>query len=337
MAKPSPATNGAERHLEPELTRLAALVDRAGTGRLGLLTDAELLELSRLYRYAATRVSQYATEGRSPEAVARVAALTTRAHALLAAPPRRASEPWHRRAARHYLVDVPRAIRAEWKILAASFLILYGLAAVSWYAVARDLDDAWALFSPEAVAVEIRQLEETKPGEPFRGNFTFGLDESSRTAGMIMTHNMGVGVLFFASALVPPLYVLLLATNGLMVGTYTGVAGHYGQAGNILSILMCHGTIELQAFVIAGAAGLALLRAWIAPGPWSRRHALRLESRRGWLLLSAVFPMLFVAGLIEGFVSPHAPTNARLAVAVGTGILLIAWIVFSGRSEPRRA
>jgi uncharacterized membrane protein SpoIIM required for sporulation len=154
-------------------------------------------------------------------------------------------------------------------------------------------------------------------------------------SGWIMTNNMSVGVLFFASGLVPPIYLWILSTNGLMLGTYTAVAAHWGQAEEISSILWCHGVLELQAIVLAGAAALVLVRAWIAPGPWTRRHAMKLESTRAWKLLAPVFPMLFVAALIEGFVSPHAPTPARISVAVASAVFLVTWIVLGGRNQSR--
>lgn len=317
---------------EPELARLAALVDRATRAGLASLPEPELFELVRLYRFAATRVSLYETEGRASESLAGVRSLAARAHALLAPRELVAREPFLRRAGRFYFQTVPAAIRAEWKLIAASCAILYGIAGIAWAVVARDLDAAWSLFDPNMVAHELHQLQSTPEGEPFRGNFTFGTEQSAPTSGMIMAHNMWVGVLAFASALVPPVFAYILATNGLMLGTYTGVAGHFGQADAISSILWCHGTLELQAIVLAGAAGLVLVRGWIAPGPWSRRHALRLEASRALRLLSAVFPMLFFAGLIEGFVSPHADLPVRMGVAITSGVLLAAWIGFGGRA-----
>jgi uncharacterized membrane protein SpoIIM required for sporulation len=319
-----------DRGLDPALKRLIELVDRARVG-LSALTDRELVELTRLYRYSATRLSLYETQGRSPELVAQVAALTARAHALLHGSHTARKDPWWRRFFLFFAEEVPRAIRGEWRLIAASFAIVYGIAAIAWIAVARDIDNAWSLLDPSMVANEIEQLESLEPGEAFRGNFTFGLGESAGTSSWIMSHNMFVGVIFFAAALIPPVYVLLLATNGLMLGTYTGVAGHYGQAGNISSILWCHGTLEIQALVLAGAAGLVLVRAWIAPGAWTRRHALRVEAARSWRLLAPVFPLLFFAGLIEGFVSPHAPLQVRLAVAVTSGLAMVGWAAFSGR------
>lgn len=315
------------------LTRLSTLVAKAQSHGLAEFTEAELFELSHLFRFGASRVAAYETGGRDPARLTEMRDLLARAHALLHSDLDRARTGIFERAWTFLWSEVPRAIRAEWRILCASFVIFYGLAAIAYVAVSRDLELAYSLLDPRMVAAEISQLESTKTGEPFRGNFTFGVGESSSVSGWIMTHNMSVGILCFASGLLPPVYLYIISTNGLMLGTYTGVAAHWDQAAEISSILWCHGVIELQAIVLAAAAALVLVRAWIAPGPWSRRHAMKLESARAWRLLAPVFPMLFVSGLIEGFVSPHAPTPVRLATAVLSAVVLVTWIVFGGRGR----
>ena len=152
-----------------------------------------------------------------------------------------------------------------------------------------------------------------------------------------MFHNIFVGLLFFANALFPPAYLLLLCSNALMLGTYTAVAGHWGQAGSISSILWCHGALELQAIVLAGTAGLVLVRGFLQPGSWSRLHALNLGTRSAMRVFAPTVPILVVAGLIEGFVSPHATLPVRLAVAVCSGTLLLAWVLLCGRGPQERA
>jgi len=322
--------------------RLAGLVRRIEGFGIGQMSEAELLELPRLYRYAASELARRETAGggASGTSVERLRALVARAHAALHrgldGGPQGVRA--HAAAAVAFLArEVPRAIRSEWKVIAISFALVYGLAIVSYAVVRHDIDYAWSLMSSDMVSQEISQLEATAEGEAFRGNFTFGLGKSPTTAGWIMAHNMSVGVLFFGAGLVPPVFLVLLAVNGLMLGTYTAVAAHWGQAGAISSILWCHGVLEIQAIVLAGAGGLVLVRAWIAPGPWSRGHAMALESRRAWKLLAPVFPMLFVAGMIEAFVSPHAPFWVRVGVAVTTGAAMIAWVLLGGRERtPRR-
>jgi uncharacterized membrane protein SpoIIM required for sporulation len=233
------------------------------------------------------------------------------------------------------LATSPRAIRAEWRLILGSLAFFYGLSLLAAYLVSGDLALAYTLFDQSTVDAEISQLMATENGEPFQGNFTFGLGESPSTAGWIMAHNMAVCVVFFGAALLPPLYIYVLSANALMLGTYTAVAGHWDQAGAISSILWCHGTLELQAIILSGSAGLVLVRSWIAPGPWSRREAMARESRRAWALLAPTFPLLFCAGLIEGFISPHAPEGLRLAVAVASAICLVLWVMLGGRRAKR--
>ena len=321
---------GLEEEDLKRLRKLRALAKRTRKIKRGL-SDQELEDFPRLYRHACTTLARVEARGDDPQLESEVRSLVGDAHGIQYRARKRSISKVMASAVHLFLAEAPRTIRAEWRLLALSFTFVYGLALVSWFAVSRDLDMAPSLLHPGMVESEIEQLEATAEGEPFRGNFTFGIGESPRNSGWIMVHNMGVGVLFFAAALIPPVYLILLATNGLMLGTYTAVAGHWGQAGAISSILWCHGVIEIQALVLAGTAGLALVRAWIRPGPWTRRHALRRESRIAWRLLAPVFPLLFISGLIEGFVSPLASFNIRIATAIITGIALLVWVFAGGR------
>jgi uncharacterized membrane protein SpoIIM required for sporulation len=320
---------------ERALTRLSALVVRARREGWRGLSDEELEAFPHLYRRVSTLVAEEETAGQDEAELRRRRALLLEAHTLYRARSGSARE-LLRGLWRLYLVEVPRTVRAEWKLVASSFALLYGLSVLAALLVRSDLELAFSLTSPEMIGTEIAQLSKSAgAGEPFRGNFTFGLGESPMTAGWIMAHNMLVGVLFFGAGLVPPLFVMLLALNGLMLGSYTAVAMHWGQGWQISSILWCHGTLEIQAILLAGAGGLVLVRGWVAPGSWTRRHALTLESARALRLLAPVFPMLFLAGTIEAFVSPHAGQGVRLAVAGLSLVLMVLWFGFGGRGDQK--
>lgn len=314
------------------LRRLRRMVGRGSRRALRRLDARGLLELPRLYRFASSLHARLETRADDAGALEETRTLLARAHSLLYGDLDRSPGGLLRRAGRLLSVESPRTLRAEWRLLALSFGLVYGLALLAWFAVRADLGLAFRLFSPDAISNEIAQLEATGAGEPFRGNFTFGLGQAPQAAGWIMAHNIGVALAFFAAGLLPPLFLYILASNGLMLGAYTAVAAHWGQAGAISSILWCHGTLEIQAIVLAGLAGLVLARAWIAPGPWSRAHAMKLESARAWRILAPVFPLLVVAGLIEGFVSPHAPVPVRLATAGVSAVLLLGWLFLGGRA-----
>lgn len=312
------------------LYRLLEDVRRRGPAGL---EERELLEIHPLYRQAATLLARERAGAWDPETELALRRLVERGHALLYRP-RPDPRPWSRRAAAFLLGECPRAVRAEWRLLAGVFAAFYTLAALSFVAVRRDLDLAWTLMDEGAVQTTIEQLRATEDGQPFTGNFTFGLGRSPEVAGTILAHNIGVSVLCFGAGLMPPLYLWILSSNALMVGTYTAIAAHWGQAGAISSILWCHGVIELQMIVLAGAAGLVLARAVLRPGARTRRSALARAGSRAWALFAPVAPLLVISGLIEGFVSPHAPTPVRALVALGSAAALLAWALLGGR-HPR--
>lgn len=305
---------------------LATLVSRTGRRGPKALSEEDLRLLPHLYRFASSLLARLETSGEDQALLVRLRPLLLRAHGLLHRGVEGSTDRWGKRLANYWLRTVPGVIRGELGLVAVSLVLLYGLATIAYVLVSADLPLAYSLLDPASVDNEIAQLRALGPGESFRGNFTFGLGDSAGISGSIMGNNMKVAVLFFALALAPPLYVMVLATNALMLGTYTAVAGHWGQAGSISSILWCHGTLELQAIVLSGTGGLLLLRPLVAPGPHSRRQALRRDGQRALAVLAATFPMLFLAGVIEGFVSPHASFSVRLLVAALTGSLLVIWI-----------
>jgi uncharacterized membrane protein SpoIIM required for sporulation len=101
------------------------------------------------------------------------------------------------------------------------------------------------------------------------------------------------------------------------------------------SFVAAHGSLELPAIIIAGGAGLRLAYGLLFPGVYSRRHSLAVAGSESVRLVSGVVPLLAVAGVLEGFLSP---SSAPVWLKFVTGILLFAllliwlWSAPSGRS-----
>jgi uncharacterized membrane protein SpoIIM required for sporulation len=311
--------------------RLAALLDRAERRGLGSLSVAEVKQVCRLYRQVSIDLSRARTSGADPELLRYLNHLAGRAHGQVYASRRVDIRPFFSFVAQGFPRLVRRCARP---ILAAT--AVFGLTALaSFLAVVRSPELAYSLFDENAVEMENVRLE-TQKGE-YRGNFTFRPAESPVMAAMIIGNNIKVAALVFAlgSLLCLP-GVLMLVFNGRMLGTLSGLVWSHGYLGGFYSLILTHGVLELTAICIAGGGGLMLGWAVIAPGPMPRRDALRRASADAFGLLGGSAILLVIAGLIEGYVTPHAPAAVRWAVAGASALFLVIYLVWAG-SESKQA
>jgi uncharacterized membrane protein SpoIIM required for sporulation len=147
-----------------------------------------------------------------------------------------------------------------------------------------------------------------------------------------------VSIITYASGIlagIGPLYIM--AMNGLLLGVLGTICHQAGMSVALWSFVAPHGTLELPAIFIAGGAGLIIGRSLVVAGDRPRRETLVEAGRVSLRLFGGVVPMLLVAGLIEGFVSPTGlePT-AKFLIGGALFILLAAYLGLAGRGAARR-
>lgn len=158
--------------------------------------------------------------------------------------------------------------------------------------------------------------------------------ERPYASAFIMRNNIQVIFLSFAGGVLLGLFTLyILVLNGVMIGGLTGLTAHYGVAFELWTFVIGHGVIELSVIFMAGGAGLALGWAIIRPGLISRREALAQSARLAVRIVVGAVPLLVVAGLIEGFISPNEtiPWFMKWVVGLTTGGLLYGYLLLGGR------
>lgn len=165
------------------------------------------------------------------------------------------------------------------------------------------------------------------------------IHERPFASSFIMRNNIQVAFLAFGSGVLaglPTLWIMIL--NGLMIGGITGLTAHHGVGFELWTFVIGHGVVELSVIFIAGGSGLMLGWAIIRPGLLSRRDALTIAARRAVRLVVGCVPLLIMAGLIEGFVSPaeNVPWPVKWGVGLGTGVLLYSYLFLAGRERRPR-
>jgi uncharacterized membrane protein SpoIIM required for sporulation len=126
-------------------------------------------------------------------------------------------------------------------------------------------------------------------------------------------------------------YIMLF--NGLLIGTIATLVSQNNLAIPFWAFVFPHGALELPAIFLAGGAGFLLARALLFPGPHRRQDAFKLYGMQAAQLVFGIVPMLVIAGLIEGFFSPHPSIPDGVKYIVGMG-LLAALLWYLNRRPP---
>jgi uncharacterized membrane protein SpoIIM required for sporulation len=159
-------------------------------------------------------------------------------------------------------------------------------------------------------------------------------------ASGIMTNNLAVCFATFALGITAGLGTIrLMITNGMLIGVIGAATWQAGMALQLWSFVAAHGVLELPAIFISGGAGLEIARGMLFPGLLPRRESLALAGGRAARLMIGIMPILVVAGIIEGFVSPSGiatPLKFLLAAVLFAGLTTYLWLAGS-RPRPEAA
>lgn len=298
------------------LERLLDVVERRSARALG---DEDLLALPLLYRSALSSLSVARDTVLDADLVGYLEALSARAYFVVYGT-RTGFGAWMRAFVGGRW---PEAVRRLWPEVSASLLFMVAGTLTGYLLVSANPDWFYAFVpgdlaggrDPTASTASLRAGLYGKSGSGGLGAF----------ATMLFTHNAQVAIGAFALGFafgVPSM--LLMVYNGATLGAFVALYGGRGLGVDIGGWLLIHGTTELSAIVLAGAAGLHIGRTLAFPGGRERAHAAAEAGRRASLVMVGVVLMLFVAGLLEGY-GRQLVGNVGLRYGIA-GAMLAVWV-----------
>jgi uncharacterized membrane protein SpoIIM required for sporulation len=145
----------------------------------------------------------------------------------------------------------------------------------------------------------------------------------------IAVNNIYVSLVTFAAGIIFSVgSVYFLLRNGLMLGSFQYYFFSKGLGMKSVLVIWIHGTLEISAIVIAGAAGLVLGNSLLFPKTFTRMVSLKKGAADGMKMAVGLVPIFIVAAFFEGFVTRHTEMPVWLSSSILTGSLIfLVWYV----------
>jgi len=119
-----------------------------------------------------------------------------------------------------------------------------------------------------------------------------------------------------------------LMNNGLMMGSFQYYFFSRGLGWQSILVIWLHGTLEISAIILAGAAGLILGNSMLFPKTYPRLASIKNGAKDGLKIAIGLIPIFLTAAFFEGFVTRHTemPVWVSLSILISS-LSFIIWYV----------
>jgi len=217
--------------------------------------------------------------------------------------------------------EIPLVMYESRKELLYSFLIFIVSATIGCLSTLNDDMFARLIMSNNYIDMTLQHIEEGNP---------MGVYGDMSPVPMffyIVFNNVRVSFIVFVLGIFTGFGTgFALFQNGMMVGAFQTFFFQQNAGLESMMAIWLHGTLEISAIIIAGAAGLALGNGWLFPGTYSRGYAFRKGAVRGLKIVIGTVPVFLFAGFVESFLTRY--TSAPYVLRGGFILLSLAFVIY---------
>lgn len=286
----------------------------------------EITQLPQLYRQVCQHLALARDRHYTPHLIARLNRLVLRGHQCLYQTPIRLFSQIINFIRRYF----PQQVRQEWRLVSLASLLFFGPAGIVFVGIQNHPDLIYSVLTIE----QIHEIEAMYDPQKERWGYNREAESDFLMFGYYIRNNISIDFQAFAGGILFGLGSLFfLLFNGIYLGGVAGHLTHMGYGVPFYAFVAGHSALELMALVLAGAAGLKLGMALIAPGRLTRLQALRCAATDSIRLIYGVAGMTLLAAVIEAFWSSNATIEPLIKYIVGNlfGIMLMSYFLLAGR------
>lgn len=221
----------------------------------------------------------------------------------------------------YWKTDLPQLVwEARWEFRLAFGVFMLAVA-VGVFSTMVDADFPRMILGDDYVN---QTLENIKKGDPMA---IYKQGNGVSNALGITSNNIFVALRAFVMGIFAGIgTIVILIQNGIMLGAFQYFFVSRGIGMEATLAIWLHGTFEISAIIIAGAAGLTLGRGILFPETYTRMQAFQRATRRGFEIMTGIIPLFLVAGFVEGLFTRY--TDAPTIIRGGFILLCAAFVVF---------
>ncbi|AFY55931.1 uncharacterized membrane protein [Rivularia sp. PCC 7116] len=307
---------------EPNWQRLDSLLNQIEKKGFNSLRRKEVKELSSLYHLVVGDLTSARTQNLNHHLIQNLQALKTRAC-------KQVDRGWRRqkylRALKFYSWGLPATVQQTFPyIVVTTALFILGIL-VAWLYIWQD-PNFISLILPSRIVSKVRE-----DGELWMDSIV-GV-EPLICSGITINHNLKVCFSAIAGGITAGAFtVYVIVFNGLLIGAVANLVSQNNLAYPFWAFIFPHGSLELPAIILAGSAGLLISKAILFPGKYCHLDAMKFYGSQAIKLVFGIVPMLVIAGLIEGFMSPNPNIPNPIKYLTGIGLLMTLIVYFSRKS-----
>ena len=225
---------------------------------------------------------------------------------------------------RFWKTELPMVVYRYRREILYSFLIFVLFALIASFSAAHDETFVRGVLGDDYVDMTEDNIAR---GDPFG---VYKQENGLNMFAFIALHNVKAAfVMFIAGFLLGLGTIVCLFENGVTIGAFQYFFFARGLGWKSVLVIWIHGTLEISAFIVAGAAGLILGNSILFPGTHKRLHSLRRGAKDGLKMMVGLVPIFIVAASLEAFVTRYSsmPLWLSLFILLGSLTFLIWYFV----------